>query len=146
MPRVGFRLSTVSGLLALVCLLNISCSSEKYYPVKGKVLLNDQPLANATVAFHPKGANDLKTTTSTGVTKEDGTFTLTTGGKEGAPAGEYIVTIICSETVGVKKGEIATGPPETVDKLKGMYSDKSKSKITVTITAGENNLEPFKLK
>lgn len=146
MPHVGFRCVVGTMLLALVCLLNTSCSSEKYYPVKGKVLLNDKPLANATVAFHPKGSANLKTTTSTGVTKEDGTFTLMTGDKEGAPAGEYVVTIICSETVGVKKGEIATGPPETVDKLKGAYADKSKSQITVTITAGENNLEPFKLK
>jgi hypothetical protein len=135
-------------LAALLSLVSVSCSgsSETLYPVQGKVLHNNQPLAGALVSFHPKSGSDVKTMIPTGLTKEDGTFTVATGDKPGAPAGEYVVTIICSEEIKPKAGQISTGPPDTQDRLKGAFADKASSRITVEIKKGNNQLEPFELK
>src|SRR5207245_3238340 len=74
------------------------------HPVQGKVFYKDQPLGGVLVTFHPKGASDIRTVRPVGLTREDGTFTLTTGQQEGAPAGEYVATFICSETAVAKGG------------------------------------------
>jgi hypothetical protein len=83
-----------------------------------------------------------------GLTKEDGTFTVMTGQKDGAPAGEYMVTIICSVPVNKKTGKaISLGSDEeTIDVLSGKYADVNNSKLPVTIKSGPNQLEPFDLK
>jgi hypothetical protein len=70
---------------------------------------------------------------------------VTTGKKEGAPAGEYVVTIICSEVVEKGKKSMSTEPPESRDRLKGAYADRAKSRITVKITNGPNQLETWDL-
>jgi hypothetical protein len=131
---------------ALAC---VSCSGggATLYPVKGKVLYKNQPLAGAQVTFHPKGA-DLKTVNPTGLTKEDGTFTVMTGPSEGAPAGEYTVTLICSEQVAPQgnKKVISTEMPETKDRLGGAYANRNTSTIKVEIKPGPNELQPFDLK
>jgi hypothetical protein len=72
---------------------------------------------------------------------------LTTGQKEGAPAGEYVVTVICSEEVGPRdKKVISTAPPETRDRLQGAYTNAAKSELKAEIKNGVNQLEPFHLK
>ncbi len=147
MHCLRFRLLGIGSLLALTSMINLSCSPPKALnPVRGKVVHKGQPLAGALVTFHSKGKVDVNTIPSTGFTEADGTFALTTGTKGGAPTGEYLVTIICSETVPAKKGVISTGPPETQDRLNSAYSDKDASKIVVTVKPGENQLEPFDLK
>lgn len=135
-------------LVAVAALGGLSCSdaSSSLNPVQGKVLLNGSPLAGALVTLHPKDGADIRTIPSTGLSKDDGTFTIMTGEKTGAPAGSYVVTIICSEVVKGKEGVISTGPPETQDRLKGAYADRAKSNITVEVKKGSNQLEPFDLK
>jgi hypothetical protein len=117
-------------------------------PVQGTVLYKDQPLKSAVVTFHPKGGADMKTVLPVGLTREDGTFTVTTGSKEGAPAGEYDVTLICSEEVSPKsKKAISTEAlPETRDRFQGAYANPATSKLHVEIKKGVNQLEPFQLK
>lgn len=141
------RFYTLVGCLSLSFLSGISCSSSDLQPVQGQVLLNDQPLSGALVTFHRAEGADPKAMSSTGLTKEDGTFTIMTGDKPGVPPGNYVVTIICSEPVSNKSGQIySTGAPETQDKLKGAYSNRDTSKITVEVKKGANKLDPFRLK
>jgi hypothetical protein len=109
-------------------------------------MYQNKPLSGATVTFHPKDNKDLKAIPPTGFTAEDGTFTLTTGDKNGAIAGDYIVTIICSEVANKDSKVISTGGQETEDRLKGAYASRDNSKITIQIKAGPNQLEPFDLK
>jgi hypothetical protein len=131
-------------LTALGCL---SCSGgDALQPVRGKVLYRNKPLPGALVTFHPKGANPVTVVRPVGLTGADGTFTLTTGQKAGAPAGEYVVTVICSEAVEPPAGKgFSTAPPETRDRLKGAYADREKSALQVEIKKGANQLEPFPL-
>src|SRR5438309_11557517 len=101
------------GLFLACCCL--SCAGKSaLHPVQGKVFYKNQPIAGTLVTFHPKGATDLRTLRPVGLTKEDGTFTLTTGDQEGAPVGEYVVTFICSEEIVPKGGKkaVTTAPPE----------------------------------
>lgn len=132
-------------VLALGCL---GCSSEeRLHPVSGKVMYKSQPLAGALVTLHPQGSNDPRTERPNGFTQKDGTFTLTTGQKAGAPAGQYLVTIICSRsTQPAGKGKIInTGEDDSVDVLGGMYANPNTSKITVEIRPGNNILPPIEL-
>jgi hypothetical protein len=136
------------GCLLALCCLSCSSSKSEFNPVQGKVLYKDQPLAGATVTFHPKGKTDLQTIRPVGLTKEDGSFALNTGPDAGAPAGQYIVTFICSEVVGQQgdKKVISSRPPETRDRLQGAYADAQTSTFQVEIKIGPNQLAPFQLK
>ena len=130
---------------ALFCL---SCSGgPKLNQVKGQVLYKNNPIRGAVVTFHLKGSDPLKAIPSSGMTQEDGTFTLTTGQKEGAPAGEYVVTVIWPKENTPKEGKILNGPPPDVpNQLPAAYADRDKSKLTAEIKNGENQLQPFSLK
>lgn len=148
MPR-RHRLALFRSGALLVALCGLSCSgSSQLNPVSGKVVLKDQPLGGALVTLHPKGSTDVKADRPVGRTKDDGTFTVMTGQNEGAPAGEYTVTIICTQPVNKKAGkQMSLGSEEeTVDVLRGAYADPNNSKLSVTIKSGPNQLEPFNLK
>ena len=134
-------------LVLLPALFCLSCSrGGGLNPVRGKVLYKNQPLKGALVTFHPRGANDITTVRPVGLTREDGTFTVTTGQKEGAPAGEYVVTLICSEEVARKdKRTISTEPPQTRDRFGGTYANRETSKFRVEIRSCVTQLEPFNL-
>ncbi|HXG10539.1 MAG TPA: hypothetical protein VNK04_12325 [Gemmataceae bacterium] len=146
------RLSSLSSSWRWVVLLSalgsLSCAGgNKLNPVKGQVFYKGQPLKGALVTFHPKGAVDeVSVVRPTGLTKEDGSFTLTTGNQEGAPAGEYIVTLICPEEVTPKRRTISTEAPDSRDRFQGAYADRTTSRLTAQIKPGPNQLEPFHLK
>jgi hypothetical protein len=134
-------------LVPALCGLSCSGSGGKLNPVEGKVLYKDKPLKGAVLTFHPKGGNDVTTVRPVGMTQEDGTFKLTTGQKEGAPAGEYVVTLICSEEVNPSsKKSFSTKAPETQDRFQGAYAKPETSTLKVEIKKGNNQLEPFRLK
>lgn len=147
MPKSG-RFCALVGLLVLLGFGAISCSQPvSLNPVQGKVLHQSKPLGGALVVFHPEAGQDIKQQSTTGLTKEDGTFSLTTGETSGAPAGKYVVTIICATPVAsTGEGMAFGGIPETEDRLKGAYANRDTSQIKVEIKTGSNQLEPFDLK
>lgn len=115
----------------------------KVYPVKGKVLLADgTPLKGGHVWFVPTKDSVLN---SYGEISTDGSFSLNTGSSgEGAPEGEFKVRIEPAEPVApVARGTRRTGKGLSFPEK---YSDEDASKITVTIKAGSNDLEPFRLR
>jgi hypothetical protein len=152
MNRVCSFGSRVWRLLALApVFLSVSCSNggSSLYPASGKVNYQGQPAAGAQVTFHPKDAkNELTAVRPSGVAKDDGTYTLTTGPDQGAPAGDYVVTVTLFQEVNAKKGKAMSTDMNTPteDKLKGAYADRTKSQITRQIKSGTNQLEPIDLK
>jgi hypothetical protein len=148
MAKIHFWVSTC--LLVLGSASALSCSqTASLNAVQGKVLHKGQPLSGAVVVLHPKAGAHVNSQPITALTKEDGTFSLTTGQTAGAPAGTYIVTI--SHPVPIKTtpgdgGMSMGGPPETEDSLHGAFGNRDTSQITVTIKDGPNQLEPFDLK
>lgn len=110
------------------------------YPVRGEVFFDGKPAAGAVIHFHPVEA-ELGTPAFAEV-KEDGSYELSTyGSKDGAEAGEYIVTINWRKEEKID-GEWFDGP----DLLGERYSTINKSPLKATITAGENVIPRFDLK
>jgi hypothetical protein len=82
------------GLLVLA-----GCSSDprgKLYPVTGKITLPDgTPCPKGNVTFIPLEADPKAPSfpASEGAIREDGSYTLSTKGKPGVPAGKYRVVL-----------------------------------------------------
>jgi hypothetical protein len=107
------------------------------YPVRGQVFFKDKPAEGAVVTLTPSAGSDTKTPRPQGAVEEDGSFSLNTFDlDDGAPEGDYAVTIRWAGKSG------RPGP----DLLKGRYSDPKRPIQRVTIRAGDNNLEPIRLK
>jgi hypothetical protein len=135
-------------VVALMALVTASCSSADAN-VQGQVLYQGNPIEGAVVTFHPKNANDVKAERPSGLTDKEGKFTLSTGTKSGAPAGEYTVTVNWHKPVdppGAKKVMNTEPPPQPPDVFQGKpYADAKTTKLTATVSSGTNNLEPFRL-
>jgi hypothetical protein len=146
MPKIAHFRAVCLGLAAVAC-SGLSCNKqEALNPVEGKVLYQNAPLTGALVSFHPQGTGAESRDRSTGLTKEDGTFSLNTGQIQGAPAGDYVVTVICPVPVKTEsQGMSVGGEAETEDRLQGAYASPHSSQIKVTIEEGPNQLEPFEL-
>lgn len=133
-----------SGLV--LCTLLVGCGSQpewpKRYPVSGTVLVDGKPAVRAVVTFHPQAPHaDGKTYTPSTFTDDAGAFKLTTvEAGDGAPPGEYVVTVIANYAV--KDGQDVSVP----DLLKGQYADPKKSPLKVTVREEPNVLPPFDLK
>jgi hypothetical protein len=87
-------------LLILVTLPGLFTSCAKKgggktcFPVKGQVLFKNQPVVGALVVFEPATKSDPHWPSATGITDDEGKFSLTTYEEDdGAPAGEYNVGI-----------------------------------------------------
>jgi len=135
--RISFLSSSIASIpfIAALCLGAVGCQKNDAriatFPVSGKVLKNGNPINYATVVFHPLNASDESSGNPRGVTNPDGTFTLTTyDGNDGAPAGDYQVTI----------QQWLTEKPEEGPKnqLKPKYSDPKTSQLTAKISEGNN--------
>lgn len=81
--------------------------------VEGRVLVDGEPVADATVGFSPAGGAGLA---AFGQTDASGTYRLTTvqGGKKlaGAPVGDYVVTV---KKYRNRIAELGTPPAEEQD-------------------------------
>lgn len=136
------------GLAMTIAIACTSCSSrDTLHPVHGRVRVKGEPAAGATVVFHREGpaGQDLPT----GIVDSEGSFTLTTGGKPGAPAGNYTVTVVWPETKKLTGKEPITMGAELVDgpdRLRGVYGSPQKSALKAEIKSGKNELDPFELK
>jgi hypothetical protein len=99
-----------------------------------------EPATGALVVFHPASSGDatnpLRPTATVG---EDGSFVLSTYKPEdGAPAGDYSVTIVWLE----KPAKSLTGTENrslAIDRLKGRYADAKAAKLKAHIEKGQTN-------
>jgi hypothetical protein len=137
------------GLVLLAAAACASCSGggPALNPVRGQVLDGKgQPLAGVNVTLHPKGEDkNIKAQRPFGRSGADGAFTLSTGDKDGAPAGDYTVTLIWPDTANLPEGKIALAPPESKDRLNGAYANPQTSTLHATVKAGTTQLDPIRL-
>ena len=98
----------------------------------------------SSIAFNPGGipiGEGTQITLNSTLYFADGTFEPTTfDTADGAPAGEYVVTIEWRKLVN-DRGEWTPGP----NLLPAKYGDPSKSDVVVKIAAGQNDLPPIAL-
>src|SRR4051812_4567692 len=87
-----------TAAVVLVALLSSSCSKgeakKPVFPVEGQLFIDDKAAANATIIFHPVDESLTDGVKPRATVGKDGSFKLTTyTADDGAPAGEYRVTI-----------------------------------------------------
>jgi hypothetical protein len=124
-----------------------SCSGSKeedpVFPVQGKVRFQGKPASGAVVVLHPLNRSKPAQGFPRAVVEEDGSFAVTTfTAKDGAPAGDYAVSITWDRTsvkVQGQKGHARKIP--TNFPLK--YADPKTSGFVVHIQEGSNELRPF---
>jgi hypothetical protein len=129
-PRVWPNLLLLWGLcIAVGCSAEQGPKNPKCYPVSGRVLVDGKPAVRAVVSFHPTAPQeDGKISVGQTMTDDDGKFRMTTfSAGDGAPKGDYIVTIVASWVV--KEGHDVPVP----DLLKGEYATKEKSTLKATV-------------
>ncbi len=127
---------------AVMCMAMCACgqSRPRTEQASGQVLVNERPIANAVVIFHPVNAN-ADAVRPTGRTDEQGRFKLSTNKDgDGAPAGEYKVTITAYQSI-----ENRNEDSRIVNYLPARYGQPETSNLTVTIGKGKNEIEPFRL-
>jgi hypothetical protein len=129
-------------LMALLSLSTMSCGNGKdrksVYPVRGQVFFQGKPAAGALVLFHPVNG-DPTTVRPHGRVDQDGIFVLSTyEARDGAPAGEYVVTIDWRQTIPGRGG----GGPSVLPPL---YGTPKQSPLRATVNAESNNLAPFQI-
>ena len=105
------------------------------YPVEGQVIFEGRPAAEAWVVFHPKADNPNLPRPRAKVDQQ-GKFTLTTyEPQDGAPAGEYAVTLELRKVIN-KNAEGEIGP----NLLPAAYSSPQTTKIVAKIAEGPNKV------
>lgn len=125
--------------LCLAILSGCGDDPQSVHEVVGHLFVGDQPAENASIAFHPVDPS-LSRACPVGITAADGSFRLTTYKRgDGAPAGEYIVTVIWpDETKPVDECDCPS--LEDHDRLRGVYADRNSSPIRATIAPGRNDV------
>ncbi|MCC6421834.1 MAG: hypothetical protein IT429_26755 [Gemmataceae bacterium] len=148
-PPAGLVPLPLRLCLLVTSLACISCSGgESLHPVEGKVLYKNEPAKGVVVTFHPrKAVNAITVVRPMALTEADGTFRLTTGQKDGAAEGEYVVTLTWPVIVEAKgKKGFSIEAPETRDRFGGAYAVSASSPFKATVQSGTNTLEPFRPK
>lgn len=146
-PRTWiFRLSAWSLVLG-AGVLAAGCSRGKndrlrVSPVAGKLLINGRPAAKANVYLHPVDRSGARASIRPFAHVEaDGSFRLSTYDTfDGAPVGEYYVTVVWPSVVKVD-GDDMPGP----DWLRGRYSKPEQSGLKTSVTETTAELPPLQL-
>jgi hypothetical protein len=136
------KFNTAVVLVALTIATGLGCSKSEsrvpLHPVAGAIQFHGRPAEGAFVSLHPKTATEGVPNPRATVAK-DGTFTVSTyDGNDGAPEGEYIVTVQWYKPV--RQGNDLVGGPNV---LPAKYASPKTSDVSIHIAAGENHLKPI---
>lgn len=139
---VRFRSIAGTALMACMVLTCLGCRKNQgpvVYPVSGQVFFEQRPAERALVIFHPVGGGDVR---PHGEVKADGSFTLaTTGQGDGAPPGDYVVTVEWWLASGRRDDD-----SPAVNRLPPRYANPATSGLTARVEHGPTTLKPFELK
>jgi hypothetical protein len=112
------------------------------FSVTGSVHFRDLPATGAFVSLHPKAETSAAVPNPRASVGTDGSFVVTTyESQDGAPQGEYVMTIQWYRPVR-QQGELVSGP----NVLPRKYSTPQTSDLTIQVAAGENRLPPIRLR
>jgi hypothetical protein len=132
----------------LVALCGSSCQGGKrFYPVHGRVFADGKPAEGVTVILHPVNDPDPKPVQPSAVVRADGSFELNSFLleqrvlKEGAPAGQYLVT--CTWYPPDLQNYL--GREVLPDKFHGRYADPKSSGLRAEVAEGPTELPSFQL-
>jgi hypothetical protein len=128
------RILALTSLIGPLVLAGCGSGQKPAIPVKGQLFYKEsQPAAGAMVVFHPIPADPSPTAIKpTGEVRADGSFSLTTyKAEDGAPAGDYDVTVIWLEKPSGPRLTENRGP--ATDRLEGRYGNPAAPKLKATV-------------
>jgi hypothetical protein len=130
------------SLVALGACVPVACGladgDTPVYPVRGTVFYDGKPTPGALVIFHPVDSTDPEATRPHGRADQDGHFTLSTyRSNDGAPAGQYVVTVDWRKVIPGRGGVPSLLPPR--------YRTPEDSPLRATVGTGATELEPFRI-
>lgn len=139
-------LSYSPALLLAVSLTFLSgCGGEtgpRCHPVEGRVLYQNQPLAEAMVVFHPLTPPVERVPQPIGNTNAEGRFMMTTlKSGDGAPQGEYAITIELREPRQIGEEVVRDGP----NLLPPKYASPRDTPLRYKVIPGKNEVPEIKL-
>ena len=157
-PKVKAAIKTAGlqfqvTLLAVSIATSIGCSKSRdsnqlpVFPVSGHLIVNGQTPSGAFVVLHPKSgtgtAPNGEVVHPRATVKPDGSFVVGTyGADDGAPSGEYSVTVEWRKIVRSSDGSPVLGPNVVPVK----YARPQSSPVSIKIAEKSNELDPIKLK
>jgi hypothetical protein len=145
-PRTSTPRRAALAAIATFTLLAVGCSGKveadrvPVYPVDGAITFRGQPMPGAFIVLHPKTPNEKAPAPRAEVTKEGALRVSTYNAGDGAPEGEYVLTIQWNKLV--KNGNDVVAGPNVIPPK---YSKPETSGIVVQVAAGPNSLQPIKL-
>ncbi len=129
----------IPALSIAFCLGCTDSMSIPCYPVSGVVLIDDKPLAEAEVVFHPLTELERKFPKPIAQTDAEGRFRLTTSQpRDGAPAGDYLITVEFREQRLAGEELVRDG----VNLLPPRYASPTESGLRFSVTTSPSNEVP----
>ncbi len=131
------RLTALVLVVATIVLPGCGKREVPRHPVRGQVFYRNQPLREAQVAFHCADGSPQADSKPIAVTDSEGRFQLTTLKQgDGAPLGEYAITIELRELVTVGEEQVRNGR----SLLPERYRVAEKSGLRFRVEKGENQV------
>jgi hypothetical protein len=127
-------------LAAAGCSGKVEAERVPVYPVEGAITFKGQPMPGAFIVLHPKTPNEKAPASRAEVTNEGSLRVSTYNAGDGAPEGEYVLTVQWNKLV--KNGSDVVAGPNVIP---SKYSKPETSGIVVHVAAGPNSLQPIKL-
>lgn len=134
--RYGFAYWAVVGILfaTLGCAKSRMPERKAVVPVRGTMMSKGKPLEGAVVSLHPLTDANPRALRSHGRVGADGTFSLTTyDTADGAPQGEYIVTVYWADASKRPRDEDEEEGDLPPDLLKGRFATRQVSRLRARI-------------
>jgi hypothetical protein len=157
LSRIRFRLPIAAACVVIA--ISAGCSNNPdYLPVQGSVYLDGEPVAKASIMFHPEEGGRP----AWAITGDDGSFALTTfESGDGALLGDHVVTItlaqerppgkqpqnpnFTNENASVMEIFASHQPNRKMWIVPEKYSDPDTSGLTFTVASGTNTDATFEL-
>ncbi|WP_442483445.1 BON domain-containing protein [Aeoliella sp. SH292] len=136
-----------TSLIALLAMGTVTgCNSKSgpervpTFPVSGSVSFQGKPIPGAFVALHPKTTKENVPSPRASVAADGSLKVSTYDGGDGAPEGEYVVTVEWYKPI--KNGADVISGPNVIPKK---YASPQTSDITIRVATQENTISPIKL-
>ncbi len=141
------QLSRLFGWVLLSCSILIATSCGKKEPpvfgLRGQVLYEGKPVPHAFVVLHPLHESPARAVRPTASTDKDGWFVLSSyHAEDGAPAGDYAVTVEWRKTTTIDGDASALSP----NLLPLKYSKPATSGLRINVQPGNNEDQVLRLK
>jgi hypothetical protein len=145
-------MARISKFLAVVLAIAVAgCARTEtrkpVFAISGKATFQNEPMAGAMISFHPLNDPGPRALRAQATVNRDGTFRMTTYDTgDGAPAGEYAVTVYWPSPRPAKPKSAdpsALGEEEeiTPDRLKRQYAVPATTKLRAVVREEANTFD-----